>query len=103
MLEDGFPKFISWIELQTLQLSTNSWTAEVLKTLQCGKDAHQWWKLHKHYIAKWCLVLLAAVSRAERQRLLHVVIVGGGPTGVEFAGELSNFIRSVSPLALATL
>lgn len=29
--------------------------------------------------------------------MLHVVIVGGGPTGVEFAGELSNFIRSVSP------
>jgi hypothetical protein len=32
-----------------------------------------------------------------------VVIVGGGPTGVEFAGELSNFIRSVSPLAFAPL
>ena len=38
----------------------------------------------------------AAVPRAERQRMLHVVIVGGGPTGVEFAGELSNFISSVS-------
>jgi len=29
---------------------------------------------------------------AERRRLLHTVIVGGGPTGVEFAGELSDFI-----------
>ena len=29
--------------------------------------------------------------------MLHVVIVGGGPTGVEFAGELSSFISSVSP------
>ena len=38
----------------------------------------------------------AAVSQADRQRLLHVVIVGGGPTGVEFAGELSNFISAVS-------
>ena len=28
--------------------------------------------------------------------MLHVVIVGGGPTGVEFAGELSSFISSVS-------
>ncbi len=28
--------------------------------------------------------------------MLHVVIVGGGPTGVEFAGELSNFINKVS-------
>lgn len=25
-------------------------------------------------------------------QLLHVVIVGGGPTGVEVAGELSDFI-----------
>jgi NADH:ubiquinone reductase (non-electrogenic) len=74
-----------------------------MTTLWYGKDAHKWCVLHKHYMAKWCLSLLAAVSRADRQRLLHVVIVGGGPTGVEFAGELSNFIRSVSLLALAPL
>jgi NADH:ubiquinone reductase (non-electrogenic) len=24
--------------------------------------------------------------------LLHCVVVGGGPTGVEFSGELSDFI-----------
>lgn len=52
-------------------------------------------------MASWCNLLencfsCAAVSQADRQRLLHVVIVGGGPTGVEFAGELSNFISSVS-------
>jgi NADH dehydrogenase FAD-containing subunit len=29
----------------------------------------------------------------EYNRLLHVVIVGGGPTGVEVAGELSNLIN----------
>ncbi|KKY19385.1 putative alternative nadh-dehydrogenase [Phaeomoniella chlamydospora] len=27
----------------------------------------------------------------ERERLLHMVVVGGGPTGVEFAGELQDF------------
>lgn len=29
----------------------------------------------------------------ERQRLLHFVIVGGGPTGVEFAAELHDFLH----------
>lgn len=30
-------------------------------------------------------------SAEERKRLLHMVVVGGGPTGVEFAGELQDF------------
>jgi NADH dehydrogenase len=31
----------------------------------------------------------------ERRRLLTVAIVGGGPTGVEFAGSLSELVRNV--------
>lgn len=30
-------------------------------------------------------------SQEEVERLLHMVVVGGGPTGVEFAGELQDF------------
>jgi NADH:ubiquinone reductase (non-electrogenic) len=30
----------------------------------------------------------------EVKRLLHMVVVGGGPTGVEFAGELQDFFIS---------
>lgn len=30
----------------------------------------------------------------EIKRLLHMVVVGGGPTGVEFAGELQDFFNS---------
>ncbi|KAM0952430.1 putative NADH:ubiquinone reductase (non-electrogenic) [Dioscorea sansibarensis] len=32
------------------------------------------------------------ISEEERKRLLHFVVIGGGPTGVEFSGELSDFI-----------
>jgi NADH:ubiquinone reductase (non-electrogenic) len=32
------------------------------------------------------------VTVEERQRLLHFVICGGGPTGVEFAAELNDFM-----------
>lgn len=32
-------------------------------------------------------------SPEEIKRLLHMVVVGGGPTGVEFAGELQDFFH----------
>ena len=33
------------------------------------------------------------LSSDERKRLLTFVVVGGGPTSVEFAGELNDFIK----------
>ena len=36
---------------------------------------------------------LPSTSEEDRRRLLHTVIVGGGPTGVEFAAELHDFIK----------
>ena len=35
----------------------------------------------------------AGLPELEKRRLLSCVVVGGGPTGVEFSGELSDFIR----------
>ncbi|KAK2969867.1 hypothetical protein RJ640_030176 [Escallonia rubra] len=32
------------------------------------------------------------ISEEDKERLLHCVVIGGGPTGVEFSGELSDFI-----------
>ncbi|CAF4379237.1 unnamed protein product, partial [Didymodactylos carnosus] len=32
-------------------------------------------------------------SEEDRKRLLHFVIVGGGPTGVEFAAELADYVQ----------
>lgn len=40
-----------------------------------------------------CIIYVeAGISEEEKRRLLHCVVVGGGPTGVEFSGELSDFI-----------
>ncbi|KAL2476806.1 External alternative NAD(P)H-ubiquinone oxidoreductase B4 [Abeliophyllum distichum] len=35
---------------------------------------------------------LPTISEEERKRILHFVVVGGGPTGVEFAAELHDFV-----------
>ncbi|GMH30319.1 hypothetical protein Nepgr_032162 [Nepenthes gracilis] len=36
---------------------------------------------------------LPTLSDEERRRILHFVIVGGGPTGVEFAAELHDYVN----------
>ncbi|GFZ06487.1 NAD(P)H dehydrogenase B3 [Actinidia rufa] len=35
---------------------------------------------------------LPTISDEEKKRILHFVVVGGGPTGVEFAAELHDFV-----------
>lgn len=37
--------------------------------------------------------VLPGLSEEERRINLHFVIVGGGPTGVEFAAELHDFVQ----------
>lgn len=36
---------------------------------------------------------LPTLSEEERKRILHFVVVGGGPTGVEFAAELHDYVN----------
>lgn len=36
---------------------------------------------------------LPNLSDEERKKILHFVIVGGGPTGVEFAAELHDYVN----------
>lgn len=38
------------------------------------------------------MISILGIVEEEKKRLLHCVVVGGGPTGVEFSGELSDFI-----------
>lgn len=37
-------------------------------------------------------ICTTGMSEEEKEQLLHCVVIGGGPTGVEFSGELSDFI-----------
>lgn len=36
---------------------------------------------------------LPTASEEEKKRILHFAIVGGGPTGVEFAASLHDFVN----------
>jgi len=56
---------------------------------------------HGRYVRKEMLdtidkadVALAAGDKERAKQLLNFVVVGGGPTGVEFCGELSDFIKN---------
>ncbi|MCO5560181.1 hypothetical protein L7F22_013789 [Adiantum nelumboides] len=50
-------------------------------------------KIRKKLLLNLMLSDIPGTSEEEKRRLLHCVVVGGGPTGVEFSGELSDFIR----------
>ena len=46
---------------------------------------------------------LPGVPADEQRRMLSVLVVGGGPTGVEFAAELHDFLREDMPKLYPTL
>ncbi|EFJ45750.1 hypothetical protein VOLCADRAFT_63330 [Volvox carteri f. nagariensis] len=49
--------------------------------------------LRKKIAEKFELACLPGTSEQQRRAALNFVVVGGGPTGVEFAGTLSDFLR----------
>jgi len=55
------------------------------------KELHHARKIRSRIIECFEIASLPSTSVEEKRRLLHFVVVGGGPTGVEFAGELSDF------------
>ncbi|GAA5934539.1 uncharacterized protein JCM15063_004609 [Sporobolomyces koalae] len=64
------------------------------------KDAR---KIRSRILECFELAAQPTLTDVERRNLLNFVIVGGGPTGVEFAGELSDFITSDLERAFPTL
>lgn len=53
-------------------------------------DARQ---IRNQILKNFELALQPGVTEEEKKRLLHFVIVGGGPTGVEFGAELYDFVK----------
>lgn len=56
------------------------------------KELHDARELRQRIISRFEQANLPGISAEERQRLLHFIICGGGPTGVEFAAELNDFM-----------
>ena len=55
-------------------------------------------KIRNRLLANFELAVSPSCIQEERDRLHHIVIVGGGPTGVEFGAELYDFVKQVRPV-----
>lgn len=53
-------------------------------------------RIRNQILSNFELSLQPGISGEESERLLHTVIVGGGPTGVEFGAELYDFVEQVT-------
>ncbi|VVA90318.1 unnamed protein product [Arabis nemorensis] len=56
------------------------------------REVHHAQEIRRRLLLNLMLSDTPGISKEEKKRLLHCVVVGGGPTGVEFSGELSDFI-----------
>ncbi|XP_072996340.1 internal alternative NAD(P)H-ubiquinone oxidoreductase A1, mitochondrial-like [Typha latifolia] len=56
------------------------------------REVHHAQEIRRKLLLNLMLSDVPGISQEEKSRLLHCVVVGGGPTGVEFSGELSDFI-----------
>lgn len=52
-------------------------------------------RIRNQILTNFELATQPGISEQERRRLLHFVIVGGGPTGVEFGAEFYDFFQQV--------
>ncbi|XP_065041073.1 internal alternative NAD(P)H-ubiquinone oxidoreductase A1, mitochondrial-like isoform X2 [Musa acuminata AAA Group] len=56
------------------------------------REVHHAQEIRRKLLLNLMLSESPGISEEEKKRLLHCVVIGGGPTGVEFSGELSDFI-----------
>ncbi|GAB4859539.1 External alternative NAD(P)H-ubiquinone oxidoreductase B1, mitochondrial [Ancistrocladus abbreviatus] len=65
----------------------------VLEHCHFLKEVEDAQKIRRTVIDCFEQAVLPGLSEEERRRSLHFVIVGGGPTGVEFAAELHDYVH----------
>ncbi|XVF01911.1 hypothetical protein REPUB_Repub04eG0129800 [Reevesia pubescens] len=68
-------------------------TPGVLENCHFLKEVEDAQKIRRSVIDCFEKAVLPALSEEERRINLHFVIVGGGPTGVEFAAELHDYVQ----------
>ncbi|CAN1284432.1 External alternative NAD(P)H-ubiquinone oxidoreductase B2, mitochondrial [Linum perenne] len=56
------------------------------------KEVEDAQKIRRSVVDAFEKASLPSLTDAERTKMLHFVVVGGGPTGVEFAAELHDFV-----------
>ncbi|KAG6539207.1 hypothetical protein ZIOFF_004360 [Zingiber officinale] len=56
------------------------------------REVHHAQEIRRRLLLNLMLSDVPGISEDEKKRLLHCLVIGGGPTGVEFSGELSDFI-----------
>ncbi|KAL6979081.1 Internal alternative NAD(P)H-ubiquinone oxidoreductase A1, mitochondrial [Sarracenia purpurea var. burkii] len=56
------------------------------------REVHHAQEIRRKLLLNLMMSDVPGITEEEKSRLLHCVVVGGGPTGVEFSGELSDFI-----------
>ncbi|KAF2303447.1 hypothetical protein GH714_018419 [Hevea brasiliensis] len=68
-------------------------TPGVMEYCNFLKEVEDAQKIRRSVIDNFEKASLPNLSDEERKRILHFVVVGGGPTGVEFAAELHDFVN----------
>nr|GEZ14997.1 external alternative NAD(P)H-ubiquinone oxidoreductase B2, mitochondrial-like [Tanacetum cinerariifolium] len=68
-------------------------TPGVVENAHFLKEVEDAIRIRRSIISAFEKASLPTVSEEEKKRILHFVVVGGGPTGVEFAAELHDYVR----------
>jgi NADH dehydrogenase len=96
LLDDGDEMFYDHLVISTGSVTNYFGNASIEQRALGLKTLTQAMDLRDHVL---CQLENAVVCKdsAERRRLLTFCIVGGGPTGVEYAGALAELVRLVLP------